>query len=805
MSKFSTLLSQTTIERQVEDLYNEQFKKFFKDIVITNPSNCDAFFSFELERKKNKSFSVLIEYKYFEDFQKPVARAKALSQILFYLKKFENTGRTLPAILIVADKNQCFIHHLNDLMDYLEFDGVNWDIAPSAAASNAELVLALSEDASLNPFVFEVNEDFDFKDVYDKIISIATETKFKIKLTEHNVERIFKYFNQNLGLQPLQANDAVSLFFGVMTGNENVYLHPTKNNVIVSYDKQIRIDSNKLKMFTQHFNTECSPKEKARLAAISDRLIEDTNRRRKGEFYTPTVFVDYSQQMISDQLGEDWREKYVVWDPAWGTGNLTRDYYFKELYASTLEQAELDIGSKHNPEATKFKFDFLNDPLENLPTGLLEAFKQDKPILFYLNPPYKTVSYTNGGTDGKAKTSKVNAMMKADNIGSCSQEVYAQFLYRLLKIKEQFNLTNCIIALFCKPLFMTSFSFEKFRNIFLKNFKFEEGIIFNSSHFSNTASSWGITFNIWSSGQTEDIYNFKHTIIGLDDTEEIFKKGTKVLYNLDDSHAYLMKKCIKKQKREDEWPNLKYPKKFEFVNTNVKKVKESIGTLYFGTHSFGASTTCYYHGHDYCITPDNISDAAVLFAVINNRDINWIDDTDNAIMPDKEQEKYSEFANNALIWMIFNSYDFSLRNVSYHGKSWSVPNNFFWLSKSEIEDIADYSNLDDVYADAHTASDRFIYKKLQDLKLSEEAQIVLDKASELLKKSFKYRKLFNSEHPEVQVMNWDAGWYQIKQILKEFMPNELKEFNSLFKKLAEKMRPMVYELGFLKKQENSKK
>lgn len=43
------------------------------------------------------------------------------------------------------------------------------------------------------------------------------------------------------------------------------------------------------------------------------------------------------------------------------------------------------------------------------------------------------------------------------------------------------------------------------------------------------------------------------------------------------------------------------------------------------------------------------------------------------------------------------------------------------------------------------------------------------------------------------------GWYQVKAILKEYMPNELKEFRELYKKLADKMRPMVYELGFLRK------
>ena len=61
-----------------------------------------------------------------------------------------------------------------------------------------------------------------------------------------------------------------------------------------------------------------------------------------------------------------------------------------------------------------------------------------------------------------------------------------------------------------------------------------------------------------------------------------------------------------------------------------------------------------------------------------------------------------------------------------------------------------------------------------------------------------YNKMFNESHPEYQINNWDAGWYQIKALLKEFMPNELKTFRTLHKQLGDKIRQQVYELGFLK-------
>ena len=75
----------------------------------------------------------------------------------------------------------------------------------------------------------------------------------------------------------------------------------------------------------------------------------------------------------------------------------------------------------------------------------------------------------------------------------------------------------------------------------------------------------------------------------------------------------------------------------------------------------------------------------------------------------------------------------------------------------------------------------------------------MDKACEIVRKTFKYRKLFNEEHENYQINNWDCGWYQIKALAKEYAKDDLEEFKALYKKLADKMLPMVYEVGFLRK------
>ena len=170
------------------------------------------------------------------------------------------------------------------------------------------------------------------------------------------------------------------------------------------------------------------------------------------------------------------------------------------------------------------------------------------------------------------------------------------------------------------------------------------------------------------------------------------------------------------------------------------------------------------------------------------------------MIPDVGHTKYKEFINDAIIFSLFESksHQSSLREVAFEDKLWDIKNEFFYISKNEIIELADKEGYDFTYTDAQSSQERFVYKKLQGITLSDEARDVLDYAIKLTKDTFKYRKEFNELRPEYQIMNWDCGWYQIKALVKEYIPEEMKIFSDKFKKLADKMRPMVYELGFLK-------
>ena len=60
------------------------------------------------------------------------------------------------------------------------------------------------------------------------------------------------------------------------------------------------------------------------------------------------------------------------------------------------------------------------------------------------------------------------------------------------------------------------------------------------------------------------------------------------------------------------------------------------------------------------------------------------------------------------------------------------------------------------------------------------------------------RKIYSEENPEVHLDSWDAGYAQLKKLWKEHFKEEFKEFRDLWKSFQDRMRPQVYELGFLK-------
>lgn len=834
-SKFYEKIHTAREEREVDAVYTIGLNTYFKDVPITHPFKCDSYLDTVTEKGKN--LRLLVEYKYDENFKSKTGISKVLAQVVFYLKRFEQEGKPLPNVVLVGDINECFVLQTNALQPYLDFEGVDWCKAPSDAhAFFPKLVVALANDDKINPYVYDIDENFSFQNVASSIIDQADNVQRFVRVTEHNIAVIYDHFCKRVvrDQKKILPNELVSVFIGTILDADNYYQHPRNPNRLVTPNDNVDVNGSAFTAFISVFEREYTPDERRKFAEISDRLVEETKRRRSGEFYTPTPFVDYAHRMLAEELGEDWRERYIVWDCCWGTGNLTRDYRFKELYASTLEPSELAIGAPYNREAKKFVFDFLNDEIKDVfglhvPEGLYDALVNDKPILFFINPPYGTASSGGANTDFKEGCAETNvhASMMQNKIGTCSQNLYAQFLYHIIEIKKTYNLTNVAIGLYSPTLYLSGPSWKVFREKFLSEFKFEKAFTFQASYFADVDDSWGIAFSVWKSGATDNKVAFPHTLVKFEDNE-IKAEGTKYLYNTEG--LIPANNWIKS--------NTKPPKDIEIITAKsalnisekTKKVGSNLGYFVNDANNIDASVKGAYfmtmpvsrHIATNEIQTDNYHKCASLFSARKLISKNWINSKDEYLAPYEEHPQWKEFVGDSLVYSLFHtsSNQSSLRNVEYKGKNWDIINEFFYMSREEMMRLAESYKLYDTYEEVRTDKERFVYQLLELVcgrgnasfesslpgqtrnalpeTLSQEALAVLEKAREITRITFPFRQLFHDEHPEYQILNWDCGWYQIKAMAKEYAKSEMAEFDTLYKSLADKMRPTVYVVGFLK-------
>ncbi len=497
-------LSRAVVEKDVENAYRNAFESEFPGY-ISSPFGSDGIL-------RNHVVTSTLEFKYDLNMRNSFQQAGVILQSVYYLKKIETSGEALPKAVFVGDVNECFVVPVASVSKYLKYK-VNWDIAPSSAAKkNSDLVKEIAQNKDIEPFIYDIDKNFDFLSVVEKMKNISLDKPYAVTITKNNILEIFKRFEKDVVKdkyyttktifdEDKRISELADLFFTCLTAPKEVFLHPNKKNKMIVRGKEIRVNSKNYRIFFSQFRQEYTPVELEAITANKDRILEDTHRRRTGAFFTSDIWVAEAHKMIAEQFGENWKEEYVVWDCACGTANLTRGYKFKELYISTIDQSDINtIGDcGYNPEATVFQYDFLDEiGVDRVPDDLRKAFEDGKKVLFLINPPYGAGGEVGGNSKKDIGKSLINSIMLEDNMRFASKQLYTQFIYKITKLKEKYN---CKIAntIFAPPLFMTGSDFSNFREVFYNNFEFRNGMLFKASHFADVKSQWGISFTIWES------------------------------------------------------------------------------------------------------------------------------------------------------------------------------------------------------------------------------------------------------------------------------------------------------------------
>ena len=301
-------------------------------------------------------------------------------------------------------------------------------------------------------------------------------------------------------------------------------------------------------------------------------------------------------------------------------------------------------------------------------------------------------------------------------------------------------------------------------------------------------------------------------VLKKDEFGQIIKDSIKPIYNIDSGNtaSEWVREEVKEKKSILDYPKLSSA--LEVKQKGYSKLCEGAfgyfynngNNVYYNGTNVGLFTSCFSGKSGLSIIPENYLKVVSLFSARKLITSNWINQKDEYFKPNTNHENYQMFNLDGVIYSIFNvsSNQSSLRQIIYKDQLWNIKNQFFWMSKEEMVNLANNNNYTELYNDVRTDSDRYVYnllfgeQRIYD-QLSNEAKDVLDCGTNLVRLSFGMRRNFADDTNHLN--SWDAGYAQLKLLWKEYYPEQFKEFRNKYKVLEEKMRPLVYELGFLLK------
>jgi len=823
-------LARSTDEKMVE---NAWWIAISRGLSMTIESSLDTDGYGEIEDVR-----LLMEFKFDKSLLVARGLAAALGQSVFYCKRFEEEGRPLPNVLLLGDRDECVVVPSDDVLDLLKED-YEWSRSPSTGdARLREELEQRYESGSLKCLLFDLSDGFRLDDLVSGIQAVSRGESPKVEVTPENLATVFRRWEKQVFKRLIDHDASTSeiadIFLRTISAPHDpaeAVRHPRKS--LLEYDidgetRRVSVREAGLSQFLVQFATVEDPAMVVALWANKDQILEERERRMQGAFFTPRVWASEAQRLLDRTLGDGWREDCLVWDPACGTGNLTRDFVFNDLLLSTLEESDAQAAAehKHHRGADCFAYDFINDTdteqallfdrSDDLPdrvvARLQQAASEGKRLVFILNPPFGTAGNMN--KSGKKKTgiarSAVNLAMREAGLKKPSQQLYAQFMYRIASVVEAYGFERSTVALFSKPNFMTGGSYDAFRRFWYGRFAFQGGFLFQASHFNKVKGSWGVSLTLWSEGTTDCSTPRELGLLETDASEvRIQKLGVKALYQAEGRRASDWARGAKTRYPSD-GIQLKSGLQVNetgmgkgldghlgWLNNDGNDVYHSPTTVWL--QSAGKSST--HNNGGWFLTPENVERSLMLFAARKSVKGDWIRDKDEYLAPCPEVTSTAEFGAWSTDALVYAAAHFSNtccggRSLQYKGVSFDVSNHLFWHSADEIVEMADFDKLT---ADAEAAKGKVpqLVSSLAGKELGEEAGRVMEGLKQMSARSMSAREDYYYEDTELQSYCWDAGLHQLKHLFADACPERWARFKKDREALRVRVREGVYKFGFL--------
>lgn len=751
------------------------------------------------------------------------------TQLLHYVQAALNAGEYVPPFLCVIDSVKAAVMRTSDVLPFLEKKTIKW--GKSASEYTQEALDAVSGFIGTHfvSFRIETHEE-------EFITTIKTAIKkgeiIRTQITPANLKSVFDKWVSMIGkeIKDVSIDNYNLLFFadimsdGTVSTHKNLTAELIHRNGKPSFILEGKIyelgNQDSYGRFWRIYDR--PPKEEYRnyLLERRDSLIPLDERQFRGAYYTPLDVVEKAYEYLEETLGKNWQKEYIVWDMCCGVGNLeTKHSNPRNLYMSTLDQSDVDImkATKTCIRAERFQYDYLNDDISSsglidynisnkLPLNLRQAIEDNKKgkvgakkILVLINPPYGETTNASNLTQGEKAKNKTGikrtlmAKVGMPEYGKADNELFLQFVARIAK-----EIPNATLATFSTMKFINAQASEDFRNAW--NAKFLNGFVIHNKAFDGLKGNFPIGFTIW---KTDNRTEAKRTPI----TEvvcDVFDKkvnpiGNKVFYNL--PKEKFLSRWIDRPKPNSEecipLTNALTPPTFARKDQRGTKWSDgAIGYMCAGGNDFQNTnyinllSSGFSRGHGIYVNDDNLLQCAVYFTMTKIIQPTWLNDRDQFLQPNVELDE--EFMTDCLIWMLFNGANntASADGLEWNGRIWSITNHFIPYTEEEVD------------APDRFESD-FMTRFMEPLHFSDEAKIVLEEGKKLWRLYFSIEDEYLVRE-RLKLNRPDVGWYQIRKALQarnesdNTKPADFSSLKNAYEVLTDKLRPEVFNKGFLK-------
>lgn len=752
---------------------------------------------------------------WFEAKETPTPPLLMFAQLLVYVRAARKRGEAIPGFLCVIDREKAALMATEHAMSLLDDKTIVWP--KSGSAADKALAAQIAPTIETHFILYQI-DDYEAEFIKAAKDAVREGRIIRTPITPDNLRQVFDKWVAMVGVElgvKREADYAVLFFADIMhdgrtatmanlparllfNGNDPVF--------IMGADQYDLASARGYRNFWNIYHRPPEQKHRHYLLERRDSLLPLDDQKFKGAFYTPLHIVDKAYDQLAATLGADWQQKYIVWDMCAGVGNLEAKHSnLRNVFMSTLDKEDVTI-MRSNPAfagAEIFQYDYLNDDITDfgqidyslsgkLPVALRQAItdaregkKGAKPILVLINPPYGEASNSQGNA-GKSGIATTRVSHGMNDLGYAGRELFVQFLHRILT-----ELPNAKLAMFSTFKYINAPNFEEFRARW--NAKFLDGFAVHSKAFDGLNGNFPIGFLLWDLGCNQPVQVI--TTRALDKAgNEIDEKS---FFNIP-NNRFLSGWLPRTRKntteavplinaitpigkvngiRNQHWANGAIA--HFFCNGNDMQNAGTMTAIFSSVHSIG-------HAGGYFVTEENLWKVGVMFTVRRVIARTWLNDRDQFLQP--SQPLSDEFKSDCLVWMLFNGSNLTAGadGLRWNDRDWSLTNHFIPFTEGGVG------------AKARFESD-FMVRYMAGMMFSAEAQAVLDEGRKLFQR-FHATSFPNKIRQEYQLNRADAGWYQVRRALEAFSDTQFTDFDpfkSAYADLSAKLRPQVFELGFL--------